>query len=791
MKQFYLSFLVITILLSFTTTKASNTYSTSTEVGAMSDKTTELSKTHYLGIGIGGARDYDQLRLFADIMKTARPWYKSGYYTGTTKEYANHDANYWPTEDAECVLFDTDQMNGYYSVSFTGQATIKFGYSTPSLKNQVYNPVTNKTTATIIDTNSGRHALYITFTNTKLTPTSATNTGVKDVKIMRPLTPGNTLSYPETDLFTNESQSYISKFQVIRFMDYLSVNSSDVVNWTGRTLPTRCSQAGVNLAMEVRGGCYEYMIQFGNITGKDVWLNIHHKATDDYITKLAQMFKYGSDGVNPYTSKQANPVYPPLNSNLKLYVEWSNEIWNSQFVQTNENRDLAKAEVAAGGSPLNFDGDSGEWTCAWRRTGKKAKEMSEIFRSVFGDSAMMTRIRPVYEWQQKNGQNEGNEALSFLARYYGNSMYVSNPHSIPYWFYGGGGSSYYQASNSAVDLSIDNIWTRSQFDVKTWEPALKSDADLCYAFGLKRIAYEGGPGLDDPTSGTDSLKAALKVIKDAAVLDPRMLQAMKDHQEMWDQYGGDLNVYYQAVGDHQWGFTNNIFDLSTYKIKAIDYFNTTNRAAITYGSLAPCSFTKPNSNGWTDNYVSDKSGYTPHWISYIFRVETAGIYNVKIDYTETSNSVYSIDFDGNTIATNTVTGTGSSSSYTINCEEGFHGIRLWAKVGKTRASKVYINAGPGQITIIDGSASLTSNNENVIVYPNPASDIIKINVNSQSKNRVVIEMFDLMGKKVLVTQNVLTENQIQLDTKSLSSGMYTLKVNAGQSVFIEKVMIKR
>ncbi|MEI9984560.1 MAG: hypothetical protein WDN69_15960 [Aliidongia sp.] len=35
-------------------------------------------------------------------------------------------------------------------------------------------------------------------------------------------------------------------------------------------------------------------------------------ASDDYVTKLAQLLAYGSDGVNPYTSPQADPVYPPL-----------------------------------------------------------------------------------------------------------------------------------------------------------------------------------------------------------------------------------------------------------------------------------------------------------------------------------------------------------------------------------------------------------------------------------------------------------------------------------------------
>src|SRR6202044_3533348 len=36
-------------------------------------------------------------------------------------------------------------------------------------------------------------------------------------------------------------------------------------------------------------------------------------------------------------STTANPVWAPLNSNLKVYIEYSNEIWNSGFSQSGTN----------------------------------------------------------------------------------------------------------------------------------------------------------------------------------------------------------------------------------------------------------------------------------------------------------------------------------------------------------------------------------------------------------------------------------------------------------------------
>ena len=73
---------------------------------------------------------------------------------------------------------------------------------------------------------------------------------------------------------------------------------------------------------------WEYLVMMANETGKDLYITIPMNANQAYVTDLANLLRYGSDGVNPYTSYQAHPAYPGLNSNLSVYVEWANEIWN-------------------------------------------------------------------------------------------------------------------------------------------------------------------------------------------------------------------------------------------------------------------------------------------------------------------------------------------------------------------------------------------------------------------------------------------------------------------------------
>jgi hypothetical protein len=122
----------------------------------------------------------------------------------------------------------------------------------------------------------------------------------------------------------------------IRFMDLQHTNANPQQDWSDRRPPGHVFMSGALNPREPATGspgnrgsgmAFEQMIALSNAAAKDMWICVPHLATDDFIRKLAQMIRFGSDGVNPYTSQQANPVHPPLNADLKVYVEYSNEIW--------------------------------------------------------------------------------------------------------------------------------------------------------------------------------------------------------------------------------------------------------------------------------------------------------------------------------------------------------------------------------------------------------------------------------------------------------------------------------
>ena len=82
-------------------------------------------------------------------------------------------------------------------------------------------------------------------------------------------------------------------------------------------------------------------------------------------------------------------------------------------------------------------------------------------------------------------------------------------------------------------------------------------------------------------------------------------------------------------------------------------------------------------------------------------------------------------------------------------------------------------------------------NSNISVYPNPVSDLLNVQIDSHFTGRVNIELFDIMGKKMMQYQSIFNGNTLQLNVKNLITGLYTLKITAGSQILISKVMIKK
>jgi hypothetical protein len=633
---------------------------------------TTAPQPNLLGINVDSPIDYSSTRMFADAIKQSRAW-----RIPNTETPAPTDANGWPLGDVQLTVWQgIARMNGRYRLSFIGQANAKVGCCSGTIQNLAYSPSTNTTTADLTFPATDGAGLILDFSNTKRTASSPSSSGITNVKLMRPITEGGAETYPPSTLFTTHFKESLKRFKVLRFMDFLATNSNGQKRWSERLTPNGYSmnQPKAGYGWQGRGGAYEYAIELCNELKADCWLTVPAQADNDYARQLATLIK------------------AQLNPNLKLYIEYSNELWNfaPAFQQGNQNLALAKAEVAAG-SPLNFDGEKNSGYWAWRRVAKRGAEISLIFRQVFGDAAMMNRVRPLLMTQLGFTDGPLFQAVYFLQNYYNNSAQVTAPKPPKYYFYGLGGSAYYNpktpASPDAVFADLSNK--------ADWAKALQQDANYAAAFGLKRIAYEGGPSLEGG-SITDQNRPTYRN-------DPRIKPAMVQAHDLWSANGGDLLTYFTVAGESPWGFVQDIWDVTNpqknLKFQAMDVLNTRPRARVTYGVTLPAVLeaakysAPPKSLNYRPNQL--KPG---QWLSYTVRADQSGDFKIRLKGSATeASSRAEIWVDGALIGVVTLpqagwmpSSTGETQQVQVPLAEGLHGILIRSKAGTLNVAQVIV-----------------------------------------------------------------------------------------------------
>lgn len=185
----------------------------------------------------------------------------------------------------------------------------------------------------------------------------------------------------------------------LRFMDWGATNASPQQDWSDRRKPSHIFMNGIITARAPAAGsdpnretgvAYEHMVALCNATGRNLWINIPHLATDESMTKLAQLIRFGSNGSEPYTSETPNAEFPPLHANLKVYVEFSNEVWSGGFAFPQGN--WAQDQAVAAGLAANQNDFAGRA----RFTARRFCDAWQIFQTVFGGAARLVRVAAIF-----------------------------------------------------------------------------------------------------------------------------------------------------------------------------------------------------------------------------------------------------------------------------------------------------------------------------------------------------------------------------------------------------------
>lgn len=214
----------------------------------------------------------------------------------------------------------------------------------------------------------------------------------------------------EGRLFHPELLARIADFDAafLRFMDWGSTNASPQQDWVDRRLPSHALQTGTLhprapatgfAGDRETGAAYEYMVALANETGRDLWICVPHLATEEYVRKLARLIRFGSDGVEPYASPQASPVWAPLRADLRVWVEYSNEIWSNgnAFPQGNWAQERANA--------LGITKE--------RFNARRFCEIWRLFQQEFGGADRIVRVAAIFTANSTYTQGFLNEIAAF------------------------------------------------------------------------------------------------------------------------------------------------------------------------------------------------------------------------------------------------------------------------------------------------------------------------------------------------------------------------------------------
>ncbi len=579
-----------------------------------------VSHVAEIGINLPQLSYWDQSFAMADVMRQS-----SLVDTDWGANYAP-DMNGAPGRDFNLLYNATTIGAGTYKLQFTGRADL----SSSPIANQSYDAATNRTTADVVLPEDKTGNSWISFRNTRRSAASSSNDGVTDIHLWRP-------GYP-TDgsvMFTTEFLAAMQKVQVLRSMDTVSTNDNDSVNWSDRPRPDFVGR-------NKRGQSWEWFVALANAADRDIWLNVPVKASDDYITKLAQLLRYGSDGNQPYTSTQANPVYPPLKPGIKVYLEYGNEIWNfaGGFYNMGWVKGLSDAVRLNPSHPIALDGPvTDEWLAFRRYIAWRSSFISKTFRSVWGDADMMVRIRPILAVQAGNANNYLKDGLMWAEAYYKRS-------DLSGIWWGGGGAQYY-AGAKGVDINNPGA-VQAYFDAPLDAQATRIDTTWTKAYGLRNIAYEGGP---EPGVYGDYAGVKRDVIANTLNTDARMAGLMGRAYDLWRANGGDLFMYYNYTSmGAPWRFVDEtrkptVSDTGSVKMRFLDSLATRPAAALTLGGAVPGTVALrdaavgvvhrgDSSGSWANNgaWLLRENGTTAHneFILVPVRAAQAGQYALSV-----------------------------------------------------------------------------------------------------------------------------------------------------------------
>lgn len=323
-----------------------------------------------LAIGLNAITSYGDAWQFTDMMRYGREWISR---TDAKAWTVVEDAQGWPVSlkhadgrTAEIspahpifMYFYGRHVQGEVTLTWEGDGEVAVAGRT--VKEVVATAPTPRRKVYAWDYTAGDPTIEVTRSN----PADH----VRDIHLWMPGLADS------TQTFHPEWTALLAPYPYLRFMDWRRTNNSTESAWSDRKRPEDMRQSGAI--------AWEYIAQLCNETGKDAWICIPHLATDDYVRQLARLFK------------------ARLDPRLRLYVEYSNEIWNHSFAQTHWLYQQAQDEITAKGLKDAAGAPLAKWTYAVDLCGRRSAQIWEIMARELGDPERIVRTITHWKWLER------------------------------------------------------------------------------------------------------------------------------------------------------------------------------------------------------------------------------------------------------------------------------------------------------------------------------------------------------------------------------------------------------
>lgn len=448
-----------------------------------------------IGVNLAPVRDWTTEWPFVDVFRTSRFWIsqQQGAAWGAGPAL-NLDERGWVRSlqpgqyvDAAVLTEGARAPRGRYVVTWEGDGDVTlFGSATPVAR-----------TANRFEFDAPTATLFLRITRTN------PHDHVRNIHVWLP-------GFEQTGAEQVYHPLFLQRLQGmgnLRFKDWMNVDSSQNVEVSSFDRYTRPDSA-----TQTRGVAPELMTGLANRVGADPWFSMPHTVSDEWVRSFATAVRAG------------------LAPDRKIYVEYSNELWNNIYQQT---RYVRERGVALG---LSTDAN----LAGLRYQAQRSVEIFRIWQEVFGAEADSRLVRvlatqsanpwageQVASWQQAY---RNADAIAVAPYFECSGAWVPgdpNPHPA--------GST--TAAPYVKAAGVDGLLNMCQQQIDT---TMRSDISayrsIADRHGLALVGYEGGQHMVGLGAGEND--ADLTALFHAANRHPRMHDLYLRYLNQWQSLGG-------------------------------------------------------------------------------------------------------------------------------------------------------------------------------------------------------------------------------------------------------------